>query len=180
MKLINNTAKIVVNELEDGNKSFKAVSAYVDIINKNGYQLAGDVVQFEREVYPFLFNHGSSASDIIGDVRTVFDPEENAYVSEINLYDTNPAITKAIENGAYDSVSISYYVNEYTFGDEDQLVIHSATMNEVSLVSVGADPNAKIFKNGVSDELNNAIEKHKAEKVKAAKIKEIKERNELD
>ena len=180
LKLINNTAKIVVNELEDGKKTFSAVAAYVDIINKNGYQLAGDVVKMEREVYPFLFNHGSSAQDVIGDVKTHYDSELNAYVSEINMYDTNPAITKALENGAYDSVSISYYVNEYTFGDEDQLVIHNATMNEVSLVSVGADPNAKIFSNGMSDELNNAIEEHKAEKQKAAKIKEIKDRNELD
>lgn len=180
MKLINNTAKIVVNELEDGKKTFSAIAAYVDIINKNGYQLAGDVVKMEREVYPFLFNHGSSAQDVIGDVKTHYDSELNAYVSEINMYDTNPAITKALENGAYDSVSISYYVNEYTFGDEDQLVIHNATMNEVSLVSVGADPNAKIFSNGLSDELNNAIEEHKAEKQKAAKIKEIKDRNELD
>lgn len=178
MKLVENTAKIELKENEVGGKDITIVAAHSFVTNDNGLYLNGDVVEQSREVYPFLFNHGKSAADVIGDVRLTYDNDLNLYKGKVNMDDTNPAITKAMENGAYDSVSISYYVNDYDYDDEKGLIVNAATMNEVSLVSVGADPQAKMFKNGMNDEMQNAIEEIKAENERKQRIKEIKEANE--
>lgn len=178
MKLVENTAKIDLKENELGEKEIVVIAAHSYETNDNGLYLDGDVVEMKREVYPFLFNHGKSAADVIGDIRVSYDNDLKLYKGKVNMYDTNPAIVKAMENGAYDSVSISYYVNECDWDDEKGVVVTAATMNEVSLVSVGADPNAKMFKNGMNDEMANAIEEIKAENARKERIKEIKEANE--
>ena len=170
-KLINNVAtlKLATNEVtenENGDYQIKAVVAHAGIINDDGIILDGDVIEFQRETYPFLFNHESS--NLLGEVKTTFDAEQKAYISEITIYSTKEDIIKAIKNGVYDSVSISYYITDYDFSeDEDAIVVHNALMNEVSLVSVGADSEAKLIANELRED-------KQAKQLAENKLKEIK------
>ena len=170
-KLINNTVHLALNENEateqkNGDYKIKAVVAHTETVNDNGLILDGDVIEFQRETYPFLFNHESS--NLLGEVKTTFDAEQQAYISEITIYSTKSDIIKAIKNGVYDSVSISYYITDYDFSeDDDAIVVHHALMNEVSLVSVGADSEAKL--------IANELKQDKQAKILADnKLKEIK------
>lgn len=155
-KLVENVVKLelVQNEV-DGNQvsdfKIQAVVAHVDVINDNGFLLDGDVIEFKRDTYPFLFNHESS--NLLGETKTVYDAEQKAYISEITIYDTKQDIVKAVKNGVYDSVSIAYYIDEYNFAEEgDAIIVKHAVMNEVSLVSVGADSDAKLVANEFKEE----------------------------
>ena len=170
LKLVQNSVKLEVNALEEGNKNIRVVVAEVGKVNRNNMLLPGDVIEMSRNSYPFLFNHNERAEDVLGDVKISFDPELNAYVGDVNVYDSHPNIRKAIDNGAFDSVSVSYYVTDYEFGEEDEVIVKNAIMNEVSLVSVGADPNAKVM-NAFDEELKERMTIKK-------RIKEIKANNE--
>ena len=95
-KLINNVAtlKLATNEVtenENGDYQIKAVVAHAGIINDNGIILDGDVIEFKRETYPFLFNH--KGTDLLGEVKTAYDTEQKAYVSEITVYSTKLKLT---------------------------------------------------------------------------------------
>ena len=169
-KLINNVAtlKLATNEVtenENGDYQIKAVVAHAGIINDNGLILDGDVIEFQRETYPFLFNH--QGTDLLGEVKTAYDAEQKAYISEITVYATKADIIKAIKNGVYDSVSISYYIDEYNFNDDDAIVVKHALMNELSLVSVGADSDAKLIANELRED-------KQAKQLAENKLKEIK------
>ena len=170
-KLINNTVHLElatnkVTEQENGDYKIKAVVAHAGIINDNGIILDGDVIEFKRETYPFLFNHESS--NLLGEVKTAFDAEQQAYISEITVYATKADIIKAIKNGVYDSVSISYYITDYDFNEEDDaIIVQRALMNEVSLVSVGADSEAKLIANELRQD-------KQAKQLAENKLKEIK------
>lgn len=170
-KLINNVAtlKLAANEVtenENGDYQIKAVVAHAGIINDNGIILDGDVIEFKRETYPFLFNH--KGTDLLGEVKTTFDAEQQAYISEITIYATKQDIIKAIKNGVYDSVSISYYITDYDFSEEDDgIVVQHALMNEVSLVSVGADSEAKLIANELRED-------KQAKQLSENKLKELK------
>ena len=169
-KLINNTVHLALNEneateQETGDYQIKAVVAHAGIINDNGIILDGDVIEFQRETYPFLFNH--QGTDLLGEVKTAYDAEQKAYISEITVYSTKEDIIKAIKNGVYDSVSISYYIDEYNFNDDDAIVVKHALMNELSLVSVGADSDAKLIANELRED-------KQAKQLIENKLKEIK------
>ena len=170
-KLINNTVHLQLaeneaTEQENGDYKIKAVVAHANVVNDNGLILDGDVIEFQRETYPFLFNH--TANDLLGEVKTTFDAEQKAYISEITIYATKQDIIKAIKNGVYDSVSISYYITDYDFiEDDDAIVVQRALMNEVSLVSVGADSEAKLIANELSED-------KQAKQLAENKLKELK------
>ena len=170
-KLINNVAtlKLATNEVtenENGDYQIKAVVAHTETVNDNGIILDGDVIEFQRETYPFLFNH--KGTDLLGEVKTTFDAEQKAYISEITVYATKADIIKAIKNGVYDSVSISYYIDEYVFNEEDDaIIVQHALMNELSLVSVGADSEAKLIANELRED-------KQAKQLAENKLKEIK------
>lgn len=170
-KLINNTVHLQLaeneaTEQENGDYQIKAVVAHANVVNDNGIILDGDVIEFQRETYPFLFNH--TANDLLGEVKTTFDAEQKAYISEITIYSTKADIIKAVKNGVYDSVSISYYITDYDFSeDDDAIVVQRALMNEVSLVSVGADSEAKLIANELRED-------KQAKQLIENKLKEIK------
>ena len=171
-KLINNVAtlKLATNEVsenENGDYQIKAVVAHTETVNDNGIILDGDVIEFQRETYPFLFNH--KGTDLLGEVKTTFDAEQKAYISEITIYSTKEDIIKAVKNGVYDSVSISYYIDEYVFNEEDDaIIVQHALMNELSLVSVGADSEAKLIANELrQDKQVKQLAENKLKELKA-------------
>ena len=171
MKLITNSAEIKVTENEDGSKSFQGIGSEVGVENLNGIILTPNCIEFARERYPLLYEHG-------GDAKVYYDLATNKYLTDFTLYDNAPNINKAVENGAFDSLSIAYYITDYTFDDNDALVVNKAQFKEISLVSVPADPNAKFIQNALGEELteerNKIIESRNALK----EIEDIKKKYE--
>lgn len=170
MKLIHNSAKIEVVD-----NAIRAVGSKVGTVNRNGMKLLPDSLVFDRERYPFLFEHGDNATDVIGDTHTEYDPEREAYMTEIEVYEENAVIARAVKNGAYDAISIAYYLDEYHFEDDgDTIVVEKAYFKEVSLVSVPADPEAKFVNNGLSDEVEKERQLFVLEQNNLKEFKEIK------
>ena len=119
MKLITNSAEIKVTENEDGSKSFQGIGSEVGVENRNGIILTPNCIEFARERYPLLYEHGAGSSEVIGDAKVYYDLASNKYLTDFTLYDNAPNINKAVENGAFDSLSIAYYITDYTFDDND-------------------------------------------------------------
>lgn len=178
MKLITNSAEIKVTKNEDGSKSFQGIGSEVGVENRNGIILTPNCIEFARERYPLLYEHGAGSSEVIGDAKVYYDLATNKYLTDFTLYDNAPNINKAVENGAFDSLSIAYYITDYTFDDNDALVVNKAQFKEISLVSVPADPNAKFIQNALGEELteerNKIIESRNALK----EIEDIKKKYE--
>ena len=103
-------------------------------------------------------------------------------VESINtaLLNTNPVfkvfhvtnVGALLVSRSFDSLSIAYYITDYTFDDNDALVVNKAQFKEISLVSVPADPNAKFIQNALGDELTE--ERNKIIKSRNA-LKEIED-----
>lgn len=175
MKLIKNSVSLEIHNAEDSDKKvITTVAAEIGVKNRNDMILQPNSLEFDRERYPFLYNHGEQASEVIGDVVTKYDESLNAYVSEFEVYDTAPNIKKAIENGAFKNVSVAYYVTDYEFDEEGAMIVKNAVFKEVSLVSVPADPNAKFIQNGLSEELEAERKQFLAKKNAMKEIEDIK------
>ena len=136
MKLITNSAEIKVTENEDGSKSFQGIGSEVGVENRNGIILTPNCIEFARERYPLLYEHGAGSSEVIGDAKVYYDLASNKYLTDFTLYDNAPNINKAVENGAFDSLSIAYYITDYTFDDNDALVVNKAQFKELSLIHI--------------------------------------------
>ena len=160
MKLITNSAEIKVTENKDGSKSFQGIGSEVGVENRNGIILTPNCIEFARERYPLLYEHGSGSSEVIGDAKVYYDLASNKYLT------------------AFDSLSIAYYITDYEFNENDALVVNKAQFKEISLVSVPADPNAKFIQNALGEELteerNKIIESRNALK----EIEDIKKKYE--
>lgn len=184
MKLVNNTANIEVKQADDGTLSFSAIGSDVGVRNRNDLILMPNALKFDRDRYPLLYSHGESATDVIGDSHTEYDAVNNQYITDFVIYDTNPNIVKSVQNGAFQSVSIAYYMTDYDFMADGSIMVNEAIFKEVSLVSVPADPNANFITNEVSEQL--AKERKEFEDAKKAKELEayeienkIKEKKEI-
>ncbi|CAM3229953.1 hypothetical protein GHI93_12060 [Lactococcus hircilactis] len=171
-KLVENIAnfKLIENAVAEENNdssdlTIQAIVAHSNVKNSNGFTLVDDALVFNREFYPFLFNH--TDTDLLGKTKTHFDNKLNAYVSDISVYGDRQEIIRAINEGVYDSVSISYYLDEYSFDEDDDIIVTKATMKEISLVSVGADDEAKLISNELEQE-------KKAHVLAKNRLKEIK------
>lgn len=169
MKLVKNAVEIDVGTDEEGAKTFTAVASKVGTVNRNGLQLTSTSLEIERNRYPFLYNHGEGASEVIGDVGIGYSEEDNAYMCDFVIYDTHPNIKRAVENGAFNSVSVSYYMTDYDIQEDESVLVKNAIMNEVSLVSVPADPEALMANNAIGAELaKEAKNKARLEEIKKA------------
>lgn len=153
MKLVKNSAKIELVENEDGSIRKLAVGSEVGVKNRNDMILQPNSLEFNSDRHLLLYNHGESSNEIVGDATTYYDETRNQYLTDFIVYDTNPAVKKAVENGALTHVSVAYYLTDYDFDEEGGIIVNKALLKEVSLVSVPADPNASFIENSVSDEL---------------------------
>ncbi|QGT52771.1 HK97 family prohead protease [Lactococcus phage CHPC129] len=178
MKLITNSAEIKVTENEDGSKSLQGIGSDVGVKNLNDITLTPNCIDFDRERYPLLYEHGAGSSEVIGDAKVYYDLASNKYLTDFILYDNAPNITKAVENGAFNALSMAYYITDYEFAQDASLIVNKAQFKEISLVSVPADPNARFIQNALGEELteerNKIIESRNALK----EIEDIKKKYE--
>ena len=82
MKLITNSAEIKVTENEDGSKSFQGIGSEVGVENLNGIILTPNCIEFARERYPLLYEHGAGSSEVIGDAKVYYDLASNKYLTD--------------------------------------------------------------------------------------------------
>lgn len=172
MKLIQNslTVQTQLNE-ETGEVKITAIASNVNTVNDNNFYLAGDVIEIQRDLYPFLYEHGYQTSELIGDTHVYYDKAENVYKADLFPYETAPNIKNALERGAFSDVSIAYLIDDYEILENGVIYVKHALLREVSLVITGADKDAKISKNSLSDELETErLEFLKKEK----ELKELK------
>lgn len=54
-------------------------------------------IEFARERYPLLYEHGAGSSEVIGDAKVYYDLATNKYLTDFTLYDNAPNINKAVE-----------------------------------------------------------------------------------
>lgn len=141
-------------------EEIKVIYAHANVVNKNGLKLNDDSITVTRERYPLHFSHWDfRVEDIVGYIRTDGKPNEDGeFVGYISFYTSTEQGRHAAQvwqDGVIDELSVSYYVDEAEEIDDlnggTYLNVIKATLKEVSLVSVGADPDTHEVK-GDSDE----------------------------
>lgn len=136
-------AKIISNSAKDG--TVKVKMATVGERNLNGFLLSNDEsLKFKPNAsYPLFFEHKTDMDNLIG----FFEPigvEGKDIMANAKI--TNPRAKELVSQGAINSASVTYEVEDYDYDDvDDTVIINSANLIELSLVLTPADPTAKIL-----------------------------------
>lgn len=144
-------AKIVSNSAKDGTVKIKM--ATVGERNLNGFLLSNDdSLKFKSNAsYPLFFEHKTDMDNLIG----FFEPigvEGKDIMANAKI--TNPRAKELVSNGAINSASVTYEVEDYDYDDvDDTVIINSANLIELSLVLNPADPTAKILNSKTKNSL---------------------------
>lgn len=152
-------AKIVSNSAKDGTVKIKM--ATVGERNLNGFLLSNDdSLKFKSNAsYPLFFEHKTDMDNLIG----FFEPigvEGKDIMANAKI--TNPRAKELVSNGAINSASVTYEVEDYDYDDvDDTVIINSANLIELSLVLNPADPTAKILNSKTKNALVTSEENKK-------------------
>ena len=136
-------AKIVSNSAKGGTVKIKM--ATVGERNLNGFLLSNDkALKFKSDAsYPLFFEHKTDMENLIGFFKPVGVEGKNI-MADAKI--TNPRAKELVSNGAINSASVTYEVEDYDYDDaSDTVIINSANLIELSLVLNPADPTAKIL-----------------------------------
>lgn len=136
-------AKIVNNSAKDGTVKIKM--ATVGERNLNGFLLSDDKsLRFDpKNSYPLFFEHKTDMGNCIGFFKPI-GVEGNDIMATAKI--TSPKAKELVSNGAINSASVTYEVEDYDYDDtNDTVIITSANLIELSLVLNPADPTAKIL-----------------------------------
>lgn len=136
-------AKIVSNSAKDG--TVKVKMATVGERNLNGFLLSNDKsLKFKSNAsYPLFFEHKTDMDNLIGFFKPIGVEGKDIMA---NAKITNTRAKELVSNGAIDSASVTYEVEDYDYDDtNDTVIINSANLIELSLVLNPADPTAKIL-----------------------------------
>lgn len=122
----------------------------IGVKNKNNRKIANvDSIVFDGGKYPLLFDHVHELSNVIGYIEPLpADGDDLMCKATI----TDAKAKEAIDNGSLRFASLSYYITEYGYDEEDDsLIIYKADFVELSLVLYPADSTATITSNSVED-----------------------------
>lgn len=136
-------AKIVSNSAKDG--TVKVKMATVGERNLNGFLLSNNKsLKFKSNAsYPLFFEHKTDMENLIGFFKPIGVEGKDIMA---NAKITNPRAKELVSNGAINSASVTYEVEDYDYDDtDDTVIINSANLIELSLVLNPADPTAKIL-----------------------------------
>lgn len=151
-------AKIVSNSAKDG--TVKVKMATVGERNLNGFLLSNDTsLKFKSNAsYPLFFEHKTDMDNLIGFFKPIGVEGKDIMA---NAKITNPRAKELVSNGAINSASVTYEVEDYDYDDtDDTVIINSANLIELSLVLNPADPTAKIL----NSKTKNALVTNKGSK----------------
>lgn len=152
-------AKIISNSAKDG--TVKVKMATVGERNLNGFLLSNDEsLKFKPNAsYPLFFEHKTDMDNLIG----FFEPigvEGKDIMANAKI--TNPRAKELVSQGAINSASVTYEVEDYDYDDaDDTVIINSANLIELSLVLNPADPTAKILNSKTKNALMTSEENKK-------------------
>lgn len=152
-------AKIVSNSAKDG--TVKVKMATVGERNLNGFLLSNDdSLKFKSNAsYPLFFEHKTDMDNLIG-FFTPIGVEGKDIMANAKI--TNPRAKELVSNGAINSASVTYEVEDYDYDDvDDTVIINSANLIELSLVLNPADPTAKILNSKTKNALVTSEENKK-------------------
>lgn len=136
-------AKIVSNSAKGD--TVKVKMATVGERNLNGFLLRNDKsLKFKSNAsYPLFFEHKTDMDNLIGFFKPIGVEGKDIMA---NAKITNPRAKELVSNGAINSASVTYEVEDYDYDDtDDTVIINSANLIELSLVLNPADPTAKIL-----------------------------------
>lgn len=136
-------AKIISNSAKDG--TVKVKMATVGERNLNGFLLSNDKsLKFKSNAsYPLFFEHKTDMENLIGFFKPIGVEGKDIMA---NAKITNPRAKELVSQGAINSASVTYEVEDYDYDDtDDTVIINSANLIELSLVLNPADPTAKIL-----------------------------------
>lgn len=152
-------AKIVSNSSKDG--TVKVKMATVGERNLNGFLLSTDKsLKFKSNAsYPLFFEHKTDMDNLIGFFKPIGVEGKDIMA---NAKITNPKAKELVSNGAINSASVTYEVEDYDYDDvDDTVIINSANLIELSLVLNPADPTAKILNSKTKNALMTSEENKK-------------------
>ena len=147
-------AKIVSNSAKDGTVKIKM--ATVGERNLNGFLLRNDKsLKFKsNSSYPLFFEHKTDMENLIGFFKPIGVEGKDIMA---NAKITNPRAKELVSNGAINSASVTYEVEDYDYDDTtDTVIITSANLIELSLVLNPADPTAKILNSKTKNALRTS------------------------
>ena len=136
-------AKIVSNSAKEG--TVKVKMATVGERNLNGFLLRNDKsLRFKSDAsYPLFFFLFTDMDNLIGFFKPIGVEGKDIMA---NAKITNPRAKELVSQGAINSASVTYEVEDYDYDDtDDTVIINSANLIELSLVLNPADPTAKIL-----------------------------------
>ena len=136
-------AKIISNSTKDG--AVKVKMATVGERNLNGLLLRNDKsLRFKSDAsYPLFFEHKTDMDNLIGFFKPI-GVEGNDILANAKI--TSPKAKELVSQGAINSASVTYEVEDCDYDDaSDTVIINSANLIELSLVLNPADPTAKIL-----------------------------------
>ena len=136
-------AKIVSNSANG--ETVKVKMATVGERNLNGFLLSNDKsLKFKSNAsYPLFFEHKTDMENLIGFFKPI-GVEGKDIMATAKI--TNQRAKELVSNGAINSASVTYEVEDYDYDDaSDTVIINSANLIELSLVLNPADPTAKIL-----------------------------------
>lgn len=151
-------AKIISNSAKAGTVKIKM--ATVGERNLNGFLLSNDEsLKFNSNAsYPLFFEHKTDMDNLIGFFKPI-GVEGKDILASAKI--TNPRAKELVSNGAINSASVTYEVEDYDYDDtDDTVIINSANLIELSLVLNPADPTAKIL----NSKTKNALVTNKGSK----------------
>lgn len=151
-------AKIVSNSVKGDTVKIKM--ATVGERNLNGFLLSNDKsLKFKSNAsYPLFFEHKTDMDNLIGFFKPIGVEGKDIMA---NAKITNPRAKELVSNGAINSASVTYEVEDYDYDDtDDTVIINSANLIELSLVLNPADPTAKIL----NSKTKNALMTNKGSK----------------
>ena len=164
-------AKIVSNSAKG--ETVKVKMATVGERNLNGLLLRNnESLKFKSGAsYPLFFEHKTDMDNLIG----FFEPigvEGKDIMANAKI--TNPKAKELVSNGAINSASVTYEVEDCDYDDTtDTVIINSANLIELSLVLNPADPTAKILNSKTKNELMRKEGTHKMTDEQFEELKEL-------
>lgn len=152
-------AKIVSNSAKG--ETVKIKMATVGERNLNGFLLSNDKsLKFKSNAsYPLFFEHKTDMNNLIGFFKPIGVEGKDIMA---NATITNPRAKELVSQGAINSASVTYEVEDYDYDDtNDTVIINGANLIELSLVLNPADPTAKILNSKTKNALSISAENKK-------------------